>query len=800
VNIINDFFYTAWNSDPLCAVSFGMDDTFLSGHFAEDDEETCDRAAMVLSLSASNRQQFLTLPILVESLAFFSEYPAQKYERVAEISAVQCRLLSYLLNRGDPTLNKAIGQRIDLLRKGGVIGYDTARKLISILTLIPSKAQVEKEDKIEKSAGEDAREVILSTGDNGPLTAQKIEEVVQLLRKSIEIPSLEERLEKVPEKIKAQRFSIGVTGVMNAGKSTMLNALLGEEVLGTAVVPETANLTVIKYASQPKAMVHFWDAKEWKQIERSAEVLAPMQRFVEETKESFGQALSRDITPEGKTEMIEIEALPSYTSAAHSEGRCNLVKSVELFSDMPLLQEGVEIVDTPGLDDPVVQREEITKTYLAECDLLCHLMNVGQSATQKDVDFIIESLLRRNVAQLLVVITRIDMVTEAELAEVIAYTKSSIKARLEALDQGKHFEALISRIVFIPIAGKMALLHRTGRADEALKKGYDLEKSGILEIESYLSKVLFGESAPKVRIMMEASRKELSRLIRSQEEAYKKELSLLSQSTKEIETAYERYKEEQKQSEEETQRLHQEIMLGKQELERYFKVLQKGAGEKFRSLQTLLTRRIMDDIHYSLRKEKKKPTPQRIETMIHTGLQDGLIDLLRDYRYGFQNRMDELLERMTREFDAFTGVGEEAQESAKMLFERYFDLLLLSDSHVVLAARINRTVAQHSKKATEKMQSEIERALSEALEVLREKFQTRVSVLNSDLLEAFEARYKTPLLRASQESEAEGALLKKALERAQESRFDAQKRRDQIEKHLETLTQSMVSLGTKGQR
>jgi len=793
VNIINDFFYTAWSSEPVCAVPIACSDDFLDGLLEEVYDGFCDRAAMMLSISASNRGQFLQIASLRESLVFFSEYPNQKHESVAEISATQCRLLSYLINRGDPILNKAIGQRIDKLRKGGVIGYDTARKLISILTLVQERKRTETNIvELVETAG---------VGTDAVLTSQVIEHVVELLKKAVEMPQLRERVEKVPEKIKVQKFSIGVTGVMNAGKSTMLNALLGKEILGTAVVPETANLTVIKYASKPKAKVYFWNENEWRQIERSAEVLIPMQRFVEETRAHFGSALSTYITPEGRGEEIAVQALPSYTSAAYSEGRCNLVKSVELFSDLAFVQGGVEIVDTPGLDDPVIQREEITKSYLAECDLLCHLMNVGQAATQKDVLFIIESLLYRNVAQLLVVITRIDTVSEEELAEVIAYTKSSIKARLEALDQGERFDALVARIVFIPISGKMALLHRTGHAAEALSQGYDLDKSGIVKIEAYLAEVLFGENAPKVKLMMEASGKELLHIIRSQEKAYRQEKVLLSKSAEEIEVAYARYQEEQKQSQKEAERLHQEIVLGRSELESYFVVLQKGASEKFRTLQALLARRIMDDVRYSLRKEKKKPASHRIDTMISTGLQDGLIDLLRDYRYGFQKRMDEVLERMDREFEAFSETLEvEVQENAKALFDKYFDLLLLTDSHIVLTTQVTHAITKYSKKEIEEMDREVQQALSEALGILEEKFLARISVLNSDLLQSFEMRHEIPLLRASQENESQGTVLKNALKTAHESKFDTQKRIAQIEKQLLLLAQSEKHLGAEEQR
>ena len=65
-----------------------------------------------------------------------------------------------------------------------------------------------------------------------------------------------------------QKFSIGITGVMNAGKSTMLNALMGKEILGSAVVPETANLTIVKHNPTDNAKVFYWNKKEWKKNRR----------------------------------------------------------------------------------------------------------------------------------------------------------------------------------------------------------------------------------------------------------------------------------------------------------------------------------------------------------------------------------------------------------------------------------------------------------------------------------------------------------------------------------------------------
>ena len=83
-----------------------------------------------------------------------------------------------------------------------------------------------------------------------------------------------------------QKFSIGITGVMNAGKSTMLNALMGREILGSAVVPETANLTIVKHNPTDNAKVYYWNTQEWDRIVKSAEQLESM-RVCKWNKQNF---------------------------------------------------------------------------------------------------------------------------------------------------------------------------------------------------------------------------------------------------------------------------------------------------------------------------------------------------------------------------------------------------------------------------------------------------------------------------------------------------------------------------------
>ncbi|GKT16819.1 dynamin family protein, partial [Aduncisulcus paluster] len=86
-----------------------------------------------------------------------------------------------------------------------------------------------------------------------------------------------------------------------------------------------------------------------------------MKDFVNETNTIFGDDLKSFVKPQSRFDEIDISDLSQYTSAEAEGKRCNLVKYVELGSNLDFLRDGIEIVDTPGLDDPVIQREEITK-------------------------------------------------------------------------------------------------------------------------------------------------------------------------------------------------------------------------------------------------------------------------------------------------------------------------------------------------------------------------------------------------------------------------------------------------------
>jgi len=771
MHIINDFFLLIWKEDAKRLFSsIGDINGFLQSVSSSNYEAFCDYAAIVLVVSQSNIDKFESIKEARDAVQFLSGLNEWDKKRV---QFLQKEILFFLNNKGSIKLNKEIQKRFDRLRKEDIIGYENARKLISLLALIEEKSETLKPLHVAKAKeGSNFYESAIN------LFCTSIEN----LKKSVEQKSLLQKLEKIPQKIKNQKFSIGITGVMNAGKSTMLNALLGEEILGTSVIPETANLTLIKYAKTASAKVNFWSFDEWQEIEKSSEILENMKPFIKETKEHFGDKLSEYITKTGRSYEIGIEELPLFTSAEHSDKKCNLVKSVELMTPLKFVENGVEIVDTPGLDDPVIQREEITKSYVSQCDLMIHLMNVNQSATEKDIEFITDTLLYQNVARLLVVITRIDTVKPSELEEVITYTKSSIKAKLESLNKQSSFESIIEKIDFIPIAGLVALQHRLGKGDS----NYPLEKTGILEVESYLEHILFGDSSEKVQLIVEANKKELLHIINQSKNSLHVEKSILGKSASEIANEYEKYKNEIKEIKEKISKLNVKIADEKSDLVSYFSTLENFSKNKFSSLQAVVKRRVIDDVSYEIRKNRKKPEPSRIAYIIDTALKDGFIDLLRDYRHQFSKKIESSFEKIARDFKGFV-TSQNTQSDAKTFFQKHFSDLNLQNSNTILITKVNNSIKSHSKKDIDGLSVELDNYFESALNELYKKFASKTKTLNQDLVDEFEKLCKVPLKSIEFEMKSKEEILLSAKEKIENRSYDTSSRLEEIELKLQVL-------------
>lgn len=462
-------------------------------------------------------------------------------------------------------------------------------------------------------------------------------------------------LSQIQQKSANQSFSIGITGVLSAGKSTFLNALLGREILGTSTIPETANLSILRpifenadkkdgNSTKDFARVHFWSKQEWGGFENDLSD-KNMSEFVKSTKEAFGNELE-SLLEQGSKD-IDLGELRDYTSANSSTKYCNLIKKVELFIALPFLQNkrldtdsskssnGVEIVDTPGLDDPIRAREKITREFITHCDLLIHIMNASCAATEVDMDFILECLLRSNVARLLVVLSRADLLSPKELESSLDYTRASLAKELTKARFDGDIDALLSRIDFIPISSYFALGYTSNNAQiiaQASAKGYDKEKTGILAVQDYLDNALLGENSQKQRDILYRAYRAVGGIVKEEIEKVGIELALSCASKDELESVIKDTKAKQEAIMQRYEAQKAEFRTLGSELESYLAGLQKIITTSLNMHKNRLNSLVYDDMLYEISRGSV-PKKERISQLLEVSIDDISADLLREYRY-----------------------------------------------------------------------------------------------------------------------------------------------------------------------
>ncbi|NEQ36008.1 MAG: dynamin family protein [Okeania sp. SIO3I5] len=157
-------------------------------------------------------------------------------------------------------------------------------------------------------------------------------------------------VDKILEKIQSQKFRIAAIGEFSQGKSTLLNALLGEEIQPVREIPCSGTVTVLKYGKKKRVICRYKDGKE---------VEIPFREY------------------QSKVTISESAALGNMSE------ELALSEVEEIFfehPDLDLCQSGVEIIDSPGLNEHP-NRTAITKKLLEDTDAVIFLTNASHPLT-----------------------------------------------------------------------------------------------------------------------------------------------------------------------------------------------------------------------------------------------------------------------------------------------------------------------------------------------------------------------------------------------------------------------------------
>lgn len=198
---------------------------------------------------------------------------------------------------------------------------------------------------------------------------------------------------------------LAVFGEFSAGKTTVLNALIGEEILSVAVEPTTAVPTRVRYGREFNIFVH-----------RSDDV--PLQLF-EEDPPFWTRFVGRHDTL--NTLKREKQSLREFLRKWTKEGEAaDEVERVEIQLPHEWLKGGLELVDTPGVNNEFTRHHGFTEQEAATADIALLLMDARQGGGKR-TEFDFMNMVQRQVPRCIVVANKMDLIDADEREEFLEY-------------------------------------------------------------------------------------------------------------------------------------------------------------------------------------------------------------------------------------------------------------------------------------------------------------------------------------------------------------------------------------------
>jgi GTP-binding protein EngB required for normal cell division len=227
--------------------------------------------------------------------------------------------------------------------------------------------------------------------------ASRLLQLAELALELVSEPVVKEARE-LAARISEGRFYVVCVGQFKRGKSTLLNALVGHEVVPTGFVPVTAVPTVIRFGAEPHARVRVRGGA-WLDV-----AMIDLKEYVTE-----------ELNPENK----------------------KAVEGAEVFVPSPLLSSGMCFVDTPGLGSVFTGNTATTQAFIPHIDAA--LVVVGADPPIAGEELALVEAIGKQVQDLILVINKADRTSDAERAAAAKFTREILEKRLHR-PMGEVFE------------------------------------------------------------------------------------------------------------------------------------------------------------------------------------------------------------------------------------------------------------------------------------------------------------------------------------------------------------------------
>jgi len=293
--------------------------------------------------------------------------------------------------------------------------------------------------------------------------------------------SLQERLEPIEQRLTQAEVKVAVIGQVKAGKSSLINCLTRmPDFLPSDINPWTSSVTQLHFGhpsgKTTGAIFRFFDEEQWFKLATRGGRLGDLTKGLLEEykrKQLFDQvgamrerARSRlgdkfesllgqsrefnSVTPEIMAQFVCVGDNPEKLAENPDAGQySDITQMAEIFFNQEPFGCPISLIDTPGVNDPLLIWEEITQQSLENSGFFIVVLSAHQSLTRVDMR-LIRVLKALNQDQIIVFVNRVDEVkaTPAELDKL----RRRVRAQLQKELNGKDVPVILGSAVWADYA------------------------------------------------------------------------------------------------------------------------------------------------------------------------------------------------------------------------------------------------------------------------------------------------------------------------------------------------------------
>jgi GTP-binding protein EngB required for normal cell division len=191
--------------------------------------------------------------------------------------------------------------------------------------------------------------------------------------------------EEAADKLAGSGLYVAVIGEFNRGKTTLINALLGAELLPTGVLPVTAVPALVRFGMRPRVVVRLLDGSE---------------------------------------EASDIAGLHSYLTEQENPGNRKGVREAIIEFPAAVLESGLIIVDTPGTGSVHLHNTQAAVDFLPRVDVALLVLSVDAPLSDSEARLLGD--VARTAARIAVCLNKVDRLTPTETREAVEFVRARV--------------------------------------------------------------------------------------------------------------------------------------------------------------------------------------------------------------------------------------------------------------------------------------------------------------------------------------------------------------------------------------